>query len=446
MTSHPYGPQNWGEGGISEDWSDPPQLEAFSTSFGLPGNGVPNSDFLPDFANAPDFLATGASSSAPLASMPMVSAPMQAVPAVDTGFVSPGLMGQPSPISTGPTSFTAPLAFVPQPSPTSQHAGERSQYSPDVVEAATVLHTGNHNRNYSLQSEPSFSHGTQQRQNHPSMGLPSQHLRHQDSEEFQQDNRRMSQSAHAAPPNGMFCQWSFGGGAAQPDTRPLQTTAPTDLKYGTDESFNNGNQRFQPQSKRDTSQAMDEHQKRCMNNAIALSRSNDATPVPGSLFNGHGASLGHLKTRNPPKALSIDAHSYEGRGLRKKGFGVDDDVDDDEEPESATSKASGRKRKSKVDASLESPGAEAGAAGSGKRRKSAAAAKRENLTEDQKRENHINSEKKRRKVISTGFDNLGHIVPAVRGGNASKSAVLESTVLFLQELLEGNEKLRQTLP
>ncbi|KAF3766350.1 hypothetical protein M406DRAFT_224803, partial [Cryphonectria parasitica EP155] len=63
------------------------------------------------------------------------------------------------------------------------------------------------------------------------------------------------------------------------------------------------------------------------------------------------------------------------------------------------------------------------------------ASKRENLTEDQKRENHINSEKKRRKVISTGFENLGLIVPPPNTGITSKSAVLESTVLFLQELM-----------
>jgi hypothetical protein len=85
-----------------------------------------------------------------------------------------------------------------------------------------------------------------------------------------------------------------------------------------------------------------------------------------------------------------------------------------------------------------------------KRRKSStgnAAAKpsRENLTEEQKRENHIKSEQKRRTLIREGFEDLNNLVPGLRGGGFSKSAVLIMSADWLESLLRGNEVLRQRL-
>jgi spore germination cell wall hydrolase CwlJ-like protein len=85
-----------------------------------------------------------------------------------------------------------------------------------------------------------------------------------------------------------------------------------------------------------------------------------------------------------------------------------------------------------------------------KRRKSStgnAAAKpsRENLTEEQKRENHIKSEQKRRTLIREGFEDLNNLVPGLRGGGFSKSAVLIMSADWLENLLRGNEVLRQRL-
>jgi hypothetical protein len=70
---------------------------------------------------------------------------------------------------------------------------------------------------------------------------------------------------------------------------------------------------------------------------------------------------------------------------------------------------------------------------------------RENLTEEQKRSNHILSEQKRRNLIKQGFEELCSIVPELRGGGFSKSAMLLQAADWIEETLKGNEKLRHQL-
>lgn len=72
-------------------------------------------------------------------------------------------------------------------------------------------------------------------------------------------------------------------------------------------------------------------------------------------------------------------------------------------------------------------------------------APRENLTEEQKRTNHILSEQKRRNLIRQGFDDLCSLVPGLRGGGFSKSAMLTQAADWLEELLRGNELLHSQL-
>ncbi|OKL61683.1 hypothetical protein UA08_02982 [Talaromyces atroroseus] len=70
---------------------------------------------------------------------------------------------------------------------------------------------------------------------------------------------------------------------------------------------------------------------------------------------------------------------------------------------------------------------------------------RENLSEEQKRTNHILSEQKRRNLIKQGFDELCSLVPDLRGGGFSKSAMLLQAADYLDEVLKGNNALRQQL-
>ncbi|KAF3910519.1 hypothetical protein ABW21_db0200327 [Orbilia brochopaga] len=77
-----------------------------------------------------------------------------------------------------------------------------------------------------------------------------------------------------------------------------------------------------------------------------------------------------------------------------------------------------------------------------KKKKKPKGPKRENLSEAQKRENHIQSEQKRRNLIREGFDDLCNLVPELRGGGYSKSAILIHAANFLEQLEEGNQALQ----
>ena len=70
---------------------------------------------------------------------------------------------------------------------------------------------------------------------------------------------------------------------------------------------------------------------------------------------------------------------------------------------------------------------------------------RDNLTDEQKRSNHILSEQKRRNLIKQGFDDLCKLVPDLKGGGFSKSAMLSQAAEWLEDLLQGNERLRLQL-
>ncbi|KAJ5666703.1 hypothetical protein N7462_011112 [Penicillium macrosclerotiorum] len=72
-------------------------------------------------------------------------------------------------------------------------------------------------------------------------------------------------------------------------------------------------------------------------------------------------------------------------------------------------------------------------------------APRENLSEEQKRTNHILSEQKRRNLIRQGFDDLCSLVPGLRGGGFSKSAMLTQAADWLEDLLHGNDFLQSQL-
>lgn len=75
----------------------------------------------------------------------------------------------------------------------------------------------------------------------------------------------------------------------------------------------------------------------------------------------------------------------------------------------------------------------------------ASKAARENLTEEQKRTNHILSEQKRRNLIRQGFDDLCSLVPGLRGGGFSKSAMLTQAADWLEDITRGNEILQSQL-
>ncbi|KAJ5730285.1 uncharacterized protein N7483_004793 [Penicillium malachiteum] len=58
---------------------------------------------------------------------------------------------------------------------------------------------------------------------------------------------------------------------------------------------------------------------------------------------------------------------------------------------------------------------------------------------------HCRSEKKRREAVGKGYHDLGEIVPGLANNNFTRKYVLDKTAKYVQELVLGNQKLRQEL-
>jgi len=82
---------------------------------------------------------------------------------------------------------------------------------------------------------------------------------------------------------------------------------------------------------------------------------------------------------------------------------------------------------------------------SGERKGSDAKPARVNLTEEEKKMNHIRSEQKRRNQIKEGFADLTDLMPETVSTGPSKCTILSKAVEWVQDLIEGNRKLREQL-
>lgn len=438
------GVHEFGHHFTDDDWTNdpPPHLINLSSSYG-PLDGLSPNAFYHDVqprnpATTSSAMLPASAASAPPGTFGVSDATLAAAPITNTTS-DPTLSTAPS-MASSASYYPSAASVPPQHSPVHQHTADVSQPTDDVLNAAISLtQHGYHARSNSMSSGPGFSNVSQRPANQ-TMGPPVGHLRHQPLDEFVQEGRRMSQSTDLADQQAVMKFWMSGGKQSSERT-PGRKPAPLPLQYGSDQSFSNSNQPFVPRTKKESSEAMHEEHLKYMECVKLAPNSGTGSPTT-AIFNGNNIPPLNLKTRGPSTSLKIEANGDYSNWTGGRSGGDDED-DEVEEPQSAVSKTSGRKRKSKGGSS-NSPITVDGAP-AGKRRKSTAASKRENLTEDQKRENHINSEKKRRKVIQTGFDNLGILVPNLKGGNQSKSIMLDSTVAFIKELLAGNEQLNAQL-
>ena len=71
--------------------------------------------------------------------------------------------------------------------------------------------------------------------------------------------------------------------------------------------------------------------------------------------------------------------------------------------------------------------------------------KKPNLTLEQKRLNHIDSEKRRRYMIKSAYDNLSIIVPGYKEAGVSKAGGIQLAVDFLKKMMEENDELKERL-
>ena len=183
---------------------------------------------------------------------------------------------------------------------------------------------------------------------------------------------------------------------------------------------------FEPQASANTTRTSSPVMKRRWEHPRGM-KNNDGLGASSDVSRAEGLE----KEPRPRKRRKVQ-HKHGGKG------GGDTDHTNTRSKHStvATNGRGGRQRRSTASNSLS------------KRRRSHSAepkSGRENLTEEQKRSNHILSEQKRRNLIKQGFDDLCKLVPELKGGGFSKSAMLVQAADWLEDIINGNEVLKAQL-
>lgn len=314
--------------------------------------------------------------------------------------------------------YKNPLGFVPDPDPT---AATR-----DVLGAASYLHngqhSGQHNSMFSSAPPPPPPQSA-------SMGPPfAQNLMPSDFQQQRRPPKPANIVRHTSLSESLY-------GAPYANFSPSQTIVKkVEIRWGTDSGFASG-RGFVPPPNVLTEDDIDES----MNDTLGCF-------LPGSNASTRPSSPAVSKQQpyehrlNSITEVNQDDTTTTKLSRRRKSKAKDDEYD---EEETGTASKNSRKRRPK------SLGGAINSDTPQKRRKSSASATpkmaRENLTEDQKRENHIKSEQKRRTLIKEGFEDLNELVPDLRGGGFSKSAVLTMAADWLDELIKSNTKLKEQL-
>jgi hypothetical protein len=153
----------------------------------------------------------------------------------------------------------------------------------------------------------------------------------------------------------------------------------------------------------------------------------------------------------PSPAFMNVAPGMPSVGINMSGMkrGRDDDDDDDDEPakrmRGGSPSRKGRQRRSSAPGAPLTKRHKRGSSNEDKMAKDAAGGRRDPLNDEQKRQNHIASEQKRRNQIREGFEELNKMVPDLREGGFSKSAVLVEVAGFAEKLVGCVGELRRRL-
>ncbi|KAL2846562.1 hypothetical protein BJX68DRAFT_240824 [Aspergillus pseudodeflectus] len=169
------------------------------------------------------------------------------------------------------------------------------------------------------------------------------------------------------------------------------------------------------------------------------SAANTRAPTPDRIVSHHPApwvdtgAVNHLNGLRRDYVDSMEDQSHPKKKQRLSIKEEDDEMSDDESSRHRSKRPKGSSRRMSNDAIRKS------------RASQSSKPPRENLTEEQKRSNHILSEQKRRNLIRQGFEDLCTLVPGLKGGGFSKSAMLTQAADWLEEILRGNEILKAQL-
>ncbi|KAI0137413.1 hypothetical protein BJ170DRAFT_60169 [Xylariales sp. AK1849] len=237
----------------------------------------------------------------------------------------------------------------------------------------------------------------------------------------------------------LFTEMAFGNPHGPGSQRVVQQV-PEDVRWGSDMNFGRGQgQGFVPSSQRDTSEVLEsEHIKYlgCLQYSNSAANTRPSSP----LGSGHNSPIGGRNVKLNGHTLPND---FEGPPRKRRKSKVKEEAEEDDGD--VHQKPAARKRKSKEDLNGSDEASSSLNDIPGKRRRKSnvngSKPPRENLSDSQKRANHIRSEQKRRTLIKEGFDDLTEIVPNLKNGGYSKSAMLQMAGEWLDELIKGNEML-----
>ncbi|KAF4630395.1 hypothetical protein G7Y89_g7741 [Cudoniella acicularis] len=315
--------------------------------------------------------------------------------------------------------------------------------SDDVLAAATLLQNGPNGRSHSI-AEGALFHRQDMSISHTNGQVRPQSISHYAPSRAFSSNHERAASNEFLRDDNYYADMAFTGQTdGGPNRRRLNPKM--DIRWGSDQSFGTP-QGFMAPNNQETVAELERAQIQGLETAFEIDRGETVgtdkshPPSPTHSFKSP------RKTKSANQGNEVDQNSRP-RKRRKSKFQEDGD---DEEDFTGLGQAGPKKRKSiKKEPHEMSPPVDSEQGH--KRRKSTATSNsgakptRENLTEDQKRENHIKSEQKRRTLIREGFEDLGELVPGLRGGGFSKSAVLIMAADWLEDLLQGNEVLRAQL-
>ncbi|KAF2732032.1 hypothetical protein EJ04DRAFT_566322 [Polyplosphaeria fusca] len=208
------------------------------------------------------------------------------------------------------------------------------------------------------------------------------------------------------------------------------------ITYGTDNNFNSSG--FTAPSTHETDETATRRLLHGMHHADPLSR--PSIPAPSQFKRSSSGQvdfpvgLVELNSDNEDQSDGETSEDYDDdRPTKKRRMGNSRSSTGADKsqtsPRKSVSTATGKGRKGSV---MDASGK--------KKRPSTAGQKRENLSEEQKRNNHILSEQKRRNLIKRGFEDLNALVPELRNGGLSKSAILMESAHFLDTVILDNKR------
>ncbi|KAG9232279.1 hypothetical protein BJ875DRAFT_89194 [Amylocarpus encephaloides] len=299
--------------------------------------------------------------------------------------------------------------------------------APDVLAAATLLQNGSSYHPQDIYTQPSNGHVR------PQSISQFPHTRpYSGNHERTGSNDYMRDSFY---PNMGF------GNSVESNSMQRNANNKLDIRWGSDASFS-PSQGFMAPHPREKVAEVERAQMQSLDHALTLDQG-DQTSAEAS----HTASpiSAFSLPRKPDSNSHVDDEAEDSRPLKRMKTKCHEEAS--EEDENLASQLPGIKKRRAIKKEKDPPADSESGHKQGKSVAASAARKaaRENLTELQKRENHIRSEQKRRTLIREGFEDLGELVPGLRGGGFSKSAVLIMTADWLEDLQRGNETLRAQL-